>query len=843
MKIIYFKRVLAVTAVILSSFSSFSQGFSGTFAIPNWTLSNPVGGAVNTAGAPSSISLTGGDLFSAGNTDYTTTYTGGCPISISFDWSVSHPDCTYDNIYYGINGVFTFLTDCSATGAVGPLTLNPGETLTFRVNTEDGVGGFPTLIISNFQHTGGFQGSFAPVNWVTTNNNSNGSVNTTAAPCSITLNGSNNFSGVAGSIDYTATFSSCSTVSFTYNVTHPDCGADDVRYAINGVFTTITSCNASGNVGPLTIPAGGTFTFSISTIDNIFGAPTATFSNFVVTGDLIVPVPNLASLTDITNECSVTLPTAPTATDNCAGSITGTTGAVFPITTPGTTVITWTYNDGNGNTTTQTQNVVIDDVTAPVITCPMDIVMSNDAGVCGAIVSFTTPTAVDNCSGMSNNLILNGSAESAFANWNITQSGGDGWNISGATYVGTSSFIGSYDWCVKNQLVDLLANGYTAAQLDAVPSIEVNEWYKANACCSTNDQYFFSADLLDASMNVITNYSLGSQGSPQLSTASWTEVSNVFTAYGTGVRYVRITHGSKDMEGWAGQYGTEIDATSVRVNVIPSIAQTDATGLMSGDEFPVGMTTIEYTATDANGNSSTCSFTVTVNDVEVPMADLATLADIMSECEVTSLTDPTATDNCSSTVMVTNDAVLPITSDVTVTWTYDDGNGNTTTQTQNVVIQAINATVSVSTVTITANNSNVGVTYQWVDCDNSDAPIAGEIGMSFTATVTGNYAVEVTEGNCTEMSACNLIDFTSISEISTELLNVYPNPATSVMNIETSKEGAVNFYDVSGKLIYTQNVVSGKNELNVTELATGAYTLRLTTASGTQTVRFVISRQ
>jgi len=65
MKIIYFKRVLAVTAVILSSFSSFSQGFSGTFAIPNWTLSNPVGGAVNTAGAPSSISLTGGDLFSA----------------------------------------------------------------------------------------------------------------------------------------------------------------------------------------------------------------------------------------------------------------------------------------------------------------------------------------------------------------------------------------------------------------------------------------------------------------------------------------------------------------------------------------------------------------------------------------------------------------------------------------------------------------------------------------------------------------------------------------------------------------------------------------------------------
>ncbi len=33
--------------------------------------------------------------------------------------------------------------------------------------------------------------------------------------------------------------------------------------------------------------------------------------------------------------------------------------ATLPITTQGTTVITWTYDDGNGNTATQTQNVVI----------------------------------------------------------------------------------------------------------------------------------------------------------------------------------------------------------------------------------------------------------------------------------------------------------------------------------------------------------------------------------------------------------------------------------------------------------------------------------------------------
>lgn len=33
--------------------------------------------------------------------------------------------------------------------------------------------------------------------------------------------------------------------------------------------------------------------------------------------------------------------------------------AALPISTQGTTVVTWTYDDGNGNTSTQTQNVVI----------------------------------------------------------------------------------------------------------------------------------------------------------------------------------------------------------------------------------------------------------------------------------------------------------------------------------------------------------------------------------------------------------------------------------------------------------------------------------------------------
>lgn len=43
-----------------------------------------------------------------------------------------------------------------------------------------------------------------------------------------------------------------------------------------------------------------------------------------------------------------------------------------------------------------------------------------------------------------------------------------------------------------------------------------------------------------------------------------------------------------------------------------TITQTDLTGLSSGDSFPVGISTLEYTATDDVGNTTSCSFNVEV---------------------------------------------------------------------------------------------------------------------------------------------------------------------------------------------------------------------------------------
>ncbi|MCI4442617.1 MAG: T9SS type A sorting domain-containing protein, partial [Lentimicrobium sp.] len=79
--------------------------------------------------------------------------------------------------------------------------------------------------------------------------------------------------------------------------------------------------------------------------------------------DTVAPI--VPTLANVTAQCSIT-PVTPTTTDACAGTISGTTSTVFPITSQGTTIVTWTFNDGNGQSVTANQNVIIDDTVAPI---------------------------------------------------------------------------------------------------------------------------------------------------------------------------------------------------------------------------------------------------------------------------------------------------------------------------------------------------------------------------------------------------------------------------------------------------------------------------------------------
>src|SRR5690606_15116412 len=83
-----------------------------------------------------------------------------------------------------------------------------------------------------------------------------------------------------------------------------------------------------------------------------------------------------------------------TANDGCQ-AIGGVTigGDVVDASTVGTYIVTYNITDAQGNTATQvTRTVNVVDTTDPVITCPANILTTNDAGLCSAVVNYSNPT-------------------------------------------------------------------------------------------------------------------------------------------------------------------------------------------------------------------------------------------------------------------------------------------------------------------------------------------------------------------------------------------------------------------------------------------------------------------
>ncbi|MCR9174212.1 MAG: T9SS type A sorting domain-containing protein [bacterium] len=162
--------------------------------------------------------------------------------------------------------------------------------------------------------------------------------------------------------------------------------------------TATNDCNATYIGTPdvsLPINAVGTTTVTW-TYDDGTNIITQT-QDVIITGiDNDPPVPDNPNLLTFSNQCSFT-PATPTATDFCQGVINGTPDVTFPITTQGTTTITWTYDDGFGNTATQTQDVIINDVSSPT----PDIATLEDYEGCNSATP-TTATATDNCAGTIN---------------------------------------------------------------------------------------------------------------------------------------------------------------------------------------------------------------------------------------------------------------------------------------------------------------------------------------------------------------------------------------------------------------------------------------------------------
>ncbi|WP_338733416.1 HYR domain-containing protein [Mangrovimonas cancribranchiae] len=370
------------------------------------------------------------------------------------------------------------------------------------------------------------------------------------------------------------------------------------------------------------------------------------------------PTPDTATLSNITAQCEVTALTPPSATDNCT-AVTVTHNASLPITTQGTTVVTWTYEDGNGNTSTQNQNVIINDDTAPT----PDTASLGDITAQCEVTALTPPSATDNCTAVT-----------------VTHNASLPITTQGTTVVTWTYEDGNGNTSTQNQ--NVIINDDTAPTPDTASLGDITAQCEVTALTppSATDNCTTVTVIHNASLPITT------QGT---TVVTWTyEDGNGNTS--TQNQNVIINDNTAPTPDTAslGDITAQCEVTALT----PPSATDNCTTVtvIHNASLPIttqGTTVVTWTYEDGNGNTSTQNQNVIINDDTAPTPDTASLGDITAQCEVTALTPPSATDNC-TTVTVIHNASLPITTQGTtvVTWTYEDGNGNTSTQNQNVII-------------------------------------------------------------------------------------------------------------------------------------------------------------
>ncbi|MEJ8562106.1 HYR domain-containing protein [Yoonia sp. GPGPB17] len=196
-------------------------------------------------------------------------------------------------------------------------------------------------------------------------------------------------------------------------------------------------------------------------------------------------------------------------------------------------------------------------------------------------------------------------------------------------------------------------------------------------------------------------------------------------------------------------------------------------GLASGASFPLGTTTVTYTATDAAGNAGAASFNVTVNDNEAPVvsvpANIMVATDPGQNTATVTYATPTATDNVAVTTApaltagLASGAIFPV-GVTTVTFQAGDAAGNlgdasftvTVTDDENPVVN-VPADIAVTT---DAGQSTATVTYPAPTATDNIAVTSGPTltaglasGAGFPVGVTVvTYQATDNEGNVGEAS-------------------------------------------------------------------------------------------
>ena len=336
------------------------------------------------------------------------------------------------------------------------------------------------------------------------------------------------------------------------------------------------------------------------------------------------------------------------AADNCGvASVThdynagGTTllGEDFPV---GTTTVVWTVTDLAGLTTTCTIEIVITDDEAPTIDCSaIDVTQDADAGACTYTVVGTEfdPTFADNCSATIENDFNNGAS------------------LAGEDFpVGTTAVV----WTATDPAgltatctIEIVITDVEAPVISCLDDFDYN-LVDPNDCFADIDTSI--VDILDA---CTSEADMSLTIMVQLETSPGT-----FAA--PAAETISIVHNPATDE-------FDITATNLRT----------------------GLNLVTLTAEDENGNSTTCTFYITVNDLFGPVinscpADITVTAG-EGECEVAvSWTPPAISDPCDAFTFTAShnpNDLFAVDSTTTVTYVAMDPAGNVTTCSFDITVE------------------------------------------------------------------------------------------------------------------------------------------------------------
>jgi hypothetical protein len=340
----------------------------------------------------------------------------------------------------------------------------------------------------------------------------------------------------------------------------------------------------------------GTYTITYSASDGNGG--TASVTRTVVVDESSLPSILINGGSNVTVECHTSYTDAgATASVSCSGSIPVTTSGTVDVNTPGTYTITYSATSG-GNTVTADRTVTVVDTTAPTLALnganPMTVechtgfvdpgVTASDSCAGGAGVTVTTSGTVD---------------ANTVGTYTVTYNGVDPSGNEAAPVTRTVNVVDTTPPVITMVGGNMTVECHTSF---TDPGASANDGCEGPVPVSTSG----SVDVNTPGTYTLTYSATDAHGNTGTATRTVTVVDTtppVISCPADIVVYLPLNSPATSM---AVSYPapTATDSCSSTVNVTTSQA--------SGSVFPVGTTTVTATATDPSGNSSSCTFKVTV---------------------------------------------------------------------------------------------------------------------------------------------------------------------------------------------------------------------------------------